>query len=68
MLESSVDGADQQRRCVACGFNETMDPTGGQSAIVPRARFERSQTAPVDHQPVKILDPGLILRAAKKDS
>ncbi len=68
VLESCGDGVEQQRRCVACGFNETMEATGGPSAIVPRARFERSQAAPVDHQPVKILDPGLIQRAAEKDS
>ena len=68
VLESCGDGVEQQRRCVACGFNETMEATGGPPAIVPRARFERSQAAPVDHQPVKILDPGLIQRAAEKDS
>ena len=67
MLESSVDGADQQRRCVACGFSETMDPTSGPSGIMPRARFERSRAAPAGHQPVKILDPGSIKRSSPKE-
>ena len=60
VLESCGDGLEQQRRCVACGFNETMEGTGGPPAIVPRARFERSQAAPVDQQVVRILDPSAI--------
>ena len=67
VLESSSDGAEQRRRCVACGFSESMDASSGSSAAVPRARFERSRAAPVDRQPVKILDPGIIRPTTKTD-
>tara|TARA_B100001057_G_scaffold396146_1_gene405878 strand:+ start:1351 stop:1488 length:138 start_codon:yes stop_codon:yes gene_type:complete len=44
-----------------------MDASSGSSAAVPRARFERSRAAPVDRQPVKILDPGIIRPTTKTD-
>ncbi|HCI87108.1 MAG TPA: hypothetical protein DHV53_00525 [Gammaproteobacteria bacterium] len=58
VLESSADNTEQRRRCVACGFSESMGASTAAAVAVPRARFERSRTASVDHQPVKILDPG----------
>ena len=67
VLESLADGTQQRRRCVACGFSESMDAGNAAAGAVPRARFERSRAAPVEHQPVKILDPGTIPRAGKND-
>ena len=65
MLESSADGSQQRRRCVACGFSESMDAPN--ASAMPRARFERSRAAPGEHQPVKILDPSWTQRAGKHD-
>jgi hypothetical protein len=57
---------EQRRRCVACGFNESMGASAAAAVAVPRARFERSRTTPVDHQPVKILDPSFTHRNTSK--
>ncbi|MAD06449.1 MAG: hypothetical protein CMP86_03440 [Gammaproteobacteria bacterium] len=67
VLESSADGSQQRRRCVACGFSESMDAPNASAGAMPRARFERSRAASVEHQPVKILDPSLTQRSGKND-
>ena len=47
-----------QRRCVACGFVEALEP--GQTSVsapLPRARYERSRETTTRATPVKIIDP-----------
>ncbi|MEL0047628.1 MAG: hypothetical protein VW867_03205 [Gammaproteobacteria bacterium] len=47
-----------QRRCVACGFVEALQP--GQTAVnapLPRARYERSRETTARATPVRIIDP-----------
>ena len=47
-----------QRRCVACGFVEALEP--GQTSVsapLPRARYERSRDTTTRATPVKIIDP-----------
>lgn len=48
-----------QRRCVACGFVEALEP--GQTSVsapLPRARYERSRATTTQATPVTIIDPG----------
>ena len=68
VLEVDANNEQQQRRCVACGFSETMQGESTQSNGIPRARFERSQAKAVESQPVRILDPGLIQSTPSKNS
>ena len=52
---------DIQRRCVACGFVEALEP--GQTSVsapLPRARYERSRETTTRATPVKIIDPGAL--------
>lgn len=65
-LESDLDDMTKevvQRRCVACGFTEALDPEKADvTAPLPRARYEKSRQTTERVEVVKILDPA----AAKK--
>ena len=67
VLEVDADDQTQRRRCVGCGFSETMQASNSTANAVPRARFERSKTQAVESQPVKILDPRRVLGKTGKD-
>lgn len=48
-----------QRRCVACGFSEALDPEKpAVTAPLPRARYEKSRQTTTEVQAVKIIDLG----------
>lgn len=67
VLEVDINDQTQRRRCVGCGFSETMQANNSSANAVPRARFERSKTPAVESQPVKILDPSAVLGKTSKD-
>jgi hypothetical protein len=57
-LEGNTLIAGVQRRCVACGFTEALDPEKeGITAPLPRARYERSRQTTDNVEVVRILDP-----------
>lgn len=59
-LQVIVDAESQQRRCVACGYEDSLESAASQEPKTRLAGGLRKPAAESAASPVRILDPGEI--------